>query len=368
MRTTILRALTIAITILTGHLAVEAQQPPAARGAGSGDKYVVCTGNGAGTQYVSAAFAGGAQPSGQDRANWNVAFGKFIRQKYGVLSTANCIVYNTRALADDALERLHDLPGKVIETGWTIGAGVAEEPAGMFAICYSDASQSPMYYSADIHLDFASAPQREKATQDARTVALRDQYQKEFLAFLQNKYGYRNTGAYATTCRFDMKYQAEVTALKERIATQAPAVKVTETGWLPGTALPPAAAPAVVPPARGTAKGIAGVYTGSYVCGGRTRSLKLEIAGPENGFVTAHFTAYIPPESHDKPYTFTSRGQFDPATGRFKLTPMKWDTAAPPNIVMVGMTGTYDEKADKVTGKIDYSGCTTFEAMRGREE
>lgn len=61
-------------------------------------------------------------------------------------------------------------------------------------------------------------------------------------------------------------------------------------------------------------------------------------------------------------------GQFDPATGKFKLTPLKWDTPAPPNIVMVGMTGTFDGKTNKVTGTIDYAGCTTFEAMRGRDD
>jgi hypothetical protein len=27
-----------------------------------------------------------------------------------------------------------------------------------------------------------------------------------------------------------------------------------------------------------------------------------------------------------------------------------------------------DEKASRVAGKIDYSGCTTFEAMRGRDD
>ena len=48
--------------------------------------------------------------------------------------------------------------------------------------------------------------------------------------------------------------------------------------------------------------------------------------------------------------------------------PLKWDTLAPSNIVMVGMTGTFDAKANMVTGAINYAGCTTFEAMRRRGE
>jgi hypothetical protein len=37
-------------------------------------------------------------------------------------------------------------------------------------------------------------------------------------------------------------------------------------------------------------------------------------------------------------------------------------------MMMVGMTGTFDPKTNKVTGTVDFTGCTTFESTRGHDD
>jgi len=369
------RVLVLSIASLVAHQVGYAAQQSAAGGTPPDGPYTVCVATNPG-QYVSAPFASAGQPSIQERNNWEAAFAKFVLQKYNVIivGSTTCVTYRNRAIADDAVKRVSASQLKAIGTGWnpSVVTSAAPVPTGALGICFSDPGRPPVYYSGEIRLDFDIAKQNDKGAQDPRIPELTQRYQQEFLAFLKSKYGYANTGAYPTACQLNMKLEPEVTALKARLASQAPSAKFIETGWLPGSSPAPApaasaSAPAATPAAGGPSTGIAGVYTGSYICGGRVRYLKLTVTGPENGLVTAHFTAYFPPDAHDKVYTFTSNGRLDPATGKFKLIPLKWDTAEPPNVVMVGMTGTFDPKANKVTGTIDYSGCTTFEAMRGRD-
>ena len=333
----------------------------------AGTKVASCFGR-ANKFYYSGFFDGTKENT--DKTLWTIAFTNYLAAKYEP-AEVYCTTYGSLAQAQHA----HDVatqqqnPSKVVETEWVYkGAepGPSAGPAGMFGLCFSDPGQSPVYYSGDLHVDFEPVRQNDKVALDQRVVDLSNRSQQQFLAFLQKTYGYKNPGSYPTTCQFAMKDRSEISALKDRLKGRFPQAKFVETGWLPGTDNS-AAAPAQKPaPAAPTPQAsIAGTYTGSYICGGRTRSLTLAISGPENGLVTVHFTAYQPPESHDKPYTFVANGQFDPATGKFKVMPLKWETPAPPNIVMVGLTGTFDAKTNRVTGTIDFSGCTTFEARRG---
>jgi len=375
MQKILCRVLVLSIAVLiAGHATEAAQQSAPARGTPAADAFTVCFVNNPNGEYLSAAFASSPQPSFQERQDWIAAFIKFVEHKYNVVFVGNtgCSQYRNRAGVDTVLNAANDPKNRIIRTDWIPGmavvANAAAESSGTWAICYSDGGRSPVYYSGDIHLDFDVAKQAEKGAQDPRVVALTEQYQKQFLAFLQSKYGFTSSGAFPASCQFNMTRALEITALKARMTSQFPGAKFIETGWLPGSSPTLAASAPAPPPAAAAAPGtgIAGVYTGTYICGGRTRSLKLTITGPENGLVTAHFTAYYPPDARDKAYTFTSNGRLDPATGQFKLIPLKWDTAEPANVMMVGMIGSFDAKANKVTGKIDAPGCTTFEAMRGR--
>jgi hypothetical protein len=47
---------------------------------------------------------------------------------------------------------------------------------------------------------------------------------------------------------------------------------------------------------------------------------------------------------------------------------MKWEGAEPPNYVMVGLNGTVNPQSGRLSGKVDYSGCGNFEAMKGRDD
>jgi hypothetical protein len=377
MRSGLFLAFVTAGVCLVGQPATAGQRQAAPPPAAQGGKYVVCQVSASTGQYFTEAFAVPATVSDQDRVTWEVAFGKYVLQKYGVSAGGGCLVYQSQTLAEAAIKRSRDSAGqaKVVFTDWTpaTAAATAEPaPSGMYGICYSDGGQSTVYYSGDIHVDFQSAPQTERSAQDPRVVELANRTRQQFLAYLQKTYGYKPASAYPATCQYNMRYKSEVTALKDRFTTRFPQDKFVETGWLPGTesataAPPQAAVPAAAAPS--SAASIAGVYAGSYICGGRTRSLKLELSAPDStGLVTGHFTAYQPPESHDKPYTFLANGRLDPATGKFKLMPLKWETRAPPNMMMVGLTGTFDAKANKVTGTIDFTGCTTFEVRRGGDD
>ena len=117
-----------------------------------------------------------------------------------------------------------------------------------------------------------------------------------------------------------------------------------------------------------SANTIEGDYVGTYSCAKGPTDLKLSLKAPEYGLLTGTLTFYLPPGSHNKAYTFSLNGHFDPKSGTFNLNPLKWETPAPPNYMMVPLKGAVDANAGKVSGVIDYSGCGRFEAMKGRDD
>lgn len=134
-----------------------------------------------------------------------------------------------------------------------------------------------------------------------------------------------------------------------------------ETQGTSGSGPPPA-------PTPNAPSAVNGVYTGTYVCAKGPTDLKLTLNSPEYGLLTGTFTFYVPPGTHNKAYTFSMNGHFDPASGKFNLNPLKWEGAVPPNYLMVRLKGAVDAKAGKVEGIVDYSGCGRFEAMKGRDD
>src|ERR1700732_4306684 len=91
--------------------------------------------------------------------------------------------------------------------------------------------------------------------------------------------------------------------------------------------------------AQSAATAINGVYNGTYTCAIGPRTLKLSLLASGNGSLTGVFTFYLPPTSHTEAFSYSLNGMFDAAFGKFKLSPVKWETPPPGGYVMVGMDG-----------------------------
>src|ERR1700693_1683355 len=81
--------------------------------------------------------------------------------------------------------------------------------------------------------------------------------------------------------------------------------------------------------AQSAATAINGVYNGTYTCAQGPRTLKLSLLAAGNGSLTGVFTFYLPPPSHTQAFSYSMSGTFDAASGKFKLTPVKWETPPP---------------------------------------
>src|SRR5262249_36543474 len=149
------------------------------------------------------------------------------------------------------LDRYHT--GRVVDVDWsywknaeTVDAAAQlneKAAAGQYVLCYSDASLSPFYLSADIHIDVPAGPQLGNG---ASAQAIGD-LKKAFLAHLKADYGYNNPSAYPTECAGALTSTADV-ALKRALPHQRfHQLKFVEPGWTPGKAPVHAAAPAAPP-------------------------------------------------------------------------------------------------------------------------
>jgi hypothetical protein len=78
--------------------------------------------------------------------------------------------------------------------------------------------------------------------------------------------------------------------------------------------------------AQNAATTINGVYNGTYTCALGPRTLKLSLLASGNGSLTGVFTFYLPRTSHTEAFSYSLKGTFDAASGKFKLNPVKWET------------------------------------------
>ena len=111
---------------------------------------------------------------------------------------------------------------------------------------------------------------------------------------------------------------------------------------------------------------IAGVYTGFYICSQGYTPLKLAIVSEGSGALQAVF-AFQPPGGAPggvKETAYTMKGQYTAQTGQFRLNPDRWATTAPLGYQMVGVSGTYDTRSDKLRATISFPGCSTVEVKR----
>jgi len=242
-----------------------------------------------------------------------------------------------------------------------MAGGSNYNPPPSYYYCTSDPAAHTRYYSAMFKVPGKGVDYQQIST--------------GFGQFLAQKYGVKS----AAVC-FGDPNQSEA---QYRIKQQVGQLKMTkwtliQTKWtyngapLEGEAVDASssnlASSASASSSSKQANAIDGVYTGTYVCAKGPTDLKLTLKAPEYGLLTGTFTFYVPPGTHNKAYTFSMNGHFDPSSGKFNLNPSKWDGPVPPNYLMVGLKGTVDAKAGKVEGIVDYTGCGSFEAMKGRDD
>lgn len=111
---------------------------------------------------------------------------------------------------------------------------------------------------------------------------------------------------------------------------------------------------------------LTGTYAGTYRygCGQGVTNLKLTLVSTPGGSVFGTFTLYLPPGTQKDAYTYSLQGTFNPASLKFTLTPVKWETAAPANVPVLGLSGTFD--SNELTGTLTggQARCTTFDVER----
>jgi len=109
---------------------------------------------------------------------------------------------------------------------------------------------------------------------------------------------------------------------------------------------------------------LTGTYTGASQCIQGATNLKLTLLATPDGGVFGTVTVNLPAGTQKDAYTYSIQGTFSPATRKFVLTPVKWETAAPPNFGMLGFNGTFD--SNELTGTLTGGGCTSFNVERAR--
>jgi hypothetical protein len=142
--------------------------------------------------------------------------------------------------------------------------------------------------------------------------------------------------------------------------------KNTTTRTYNGAPAPAAAAAPPAAPVNATA--ITGVYNGDFRCARGPVNLKLTLVAPGDGSLTGLFTFDLPAKFVERTASYTLSGTYDAATGHFRVDPVKWVPPEPANFVMVGMDGALNSSAERVSGKITYGRCTTFEASRDKAQ
>jgi hypothetical protein len=346
--------------------------------------YVLCTTNRSSDNkaYASAIFKGGSE----EHLAIEQAFLTYLATTFGPNAPHNTSC-PMRADLTDAQTYLfamkNQAPGagiKVVETGWTYngvaaatvsasagGAGSEQSTAsgGQYVLCYSNTYEGSFYFSARFHIDVPPPPgPHSNQTDNGRSANALNELKTDFLAFLKKRYGFHIASAYPVYCDGDPTSGGS-DERRERLHQRFPQLKMIETGWKPGAAPSPVAASASAAPANPYSS-VGGVYTGTYACAKGPVDMTLTLTLNESSILTGTMTFYLPPGSHTKAYTFSLGGPLNQTSGSFSLRPMKWETAAPPNYVLVGLIGTVNAQTGGLSGKVDYVGCGTFEAMKGR--
>ena len=112
---------------------------------------------------------------------------------------------------------------------------------------------------------------------------------------------------------------------------------------------------------------VTGVYEGSYQCSNGSVKLKLAIVAGNDGSARGRLTFAQPDNMGGASGSFNLKGNYDPATGKFKLQPLNWNPPVPPGVEMLGVDGSFDARNKRVSGSMT-GGCSTFRATRNEED
>jgi uncharacterized protein with FMN-binding domain len=121
--------------------------------------------------------------------------------------------------------------------------------------------------------------------------------------------------------------------------------------WLIGAVLAGGLLAPNAPAQNASPTEIDGVYNGSYAGDKGPTKLKLTLTTQQDGTLVGVFTLYLPEGSGTTAYTCHMDGRYIPGRA-FQLIRPKWETAAPKNLNMFGINGTFDAAAGQGAGKI----------------
>ncbi len=118
-------------------------------------------------------------------------------------------------------------------------------------------------------------------------------------------------------------------------------------------------------PAAAQEDGIAGTWTGTYVCAQGNTAVSLTITpegdGPRVGALF-HFEAV--PDNPDVPTgCYEMAGEYDALRRRLRLSPWRW-LRRPPAYVMVGLDGLLSPDGSTLAGQVKGPGCSDFLVTR----
>jgi hypothetical protein len=112
------------------------------------------------------------------------------------------------------------------------------------------------------------------------------------------------------------------------------------------------------------AAGIAGVYTGTYVCPEKT-PLRLTLTLQPDGTLAGIFA--FRPRANRLGVTeeaYNLRGTYEQSTGRFRLKAVSWVAPAPVRALSPAIEGAYDASTDSLTARFTGLRCGDFEIAR----
>jgi hypothetical protein len=105
---------------------------------------------------------------------------------------------------------------------------------------------------------------------------------------------------------------------------------------------------------------LSGIWTGSYHCAQGDTAVTVSLSVEDGGAARGTFTfGNLPGRSNVKPGKYRIEGRYDELGASLQMRPAGW-IVQPPGYTQVGFTVTYDRAAQRLTGRIQFSSCSTI--------
>jgi len=103
---------------------------------------------------------------------------------------------------------------------------------------------------------------------------------------------------------------------------------------------------------------LSGDWGGIYQCAQGQTAVVVSLTLEKDGAVSGRFTfGNLPGRINAADGEYRIVGMFDVATGKLRMQPNGW-TRQPPGYVQVGFTADLDRAARRLTGHVDFAGCS----------